>query len=183
MTEAPDIVVVDIFRSIATAVETEAITKGLCTSLRYEHGSPEELLKVLQVTTASAGYAEFAGKPKFPCMYLLQDFPETVPGTGGYDKDVTLPLITLMGQSEQNLSSAQRYEQTLKPLLLPLYKLLLKHIARHPRIVLFDKKNVPHVKWDRLFYGRHKLGTTVADYVDAVELEKIKLTFGLATSC
>lgn len=182
MTEVPDIIVVDIFREIAAAVEAEAITLNICTTLRYEHGTPEELLKVLQNVTASVGLDNTV-KPKYPLMFLLSDFPETVPGTGGYDEDVVLPVIVLMGESQQNYSSQERYDSTLKPLLLPLYKLTLKHIAKHPRIMVYDPKNIPHTKWNRLFYGRQKLGTTVADYVDAVELEKIKLTFAKQTSC
>lgn len=183
MTAVPDIVVVDIFREIAAAIEAEAIALGICATLRYEHGSPEELLKVLQNVTASIGLEGSTAKPKYPLMFLLSDFPETIPGTGSYDEDVVLPVIVLMGESQQNYSSQERYDNTLKPLLLPLYKLTLKHIAKHPRIMVYDPNNIPHTKWNRLFYGRKVLGTNVADYVDAVEMEKIKLTFAKATSC
>jgi hypothetical protein len=57
----------------------------------------------------------------------------------------------------------------------------LEEIARDGRIIGNDPNTFEHRKYDRVYYGTQTLGTKVSDYVDAIELNNLKLT--VAQSC
>lgn len=173
-----DPVLVDIFKiDIVPKVEAEAIARGICPSIRFFQGPVEELEKELQNLTIALGLPEYEGdaRSKFPCIYLLQDFDEYRGNNSGYYSEDPLPLIAIMALSTQNATSAERYEQTFKPVLYPIDKLLKKYIAQCGKIIGQDPDAIKHIKSDKLFYGRREFGTTVSDFIDAIEWKKTEL--------
>lgn len=176
MNERLPVIVVDIFQDIVAKVAIEAALDGICDSVRYLYGPIEELEAEFQAIGAAQGLPEYEGAAKYPMIYLLQDFPEDLPGEGAYYGDVTLPLLVIMTLTNNTYKSKERYDNTFKPVLYPLYALLKKYMARNGSIVGNDPDMFPHRKYDRLFYGRRKFGKTVSDYVDAIELTNLNLT-------
>jgi hypothetical protein len=176
MIDRMPVVVVDIFADIVAKVAIEAAANGICDSVRYVHGPIEELEAELQAIGMAEGLPDYEGLPKYPLIYLLQDFPEDLEGSGGYYSQVNLPLVVIMTLTSNTYKSAERYNNTFKPVLYPLYALLKKYMARNGSIVGNDPDQFTHRKYDRLFYGRRKFGKTVGDYVDAIELTNLQLT-------
>lgn len=170
------IVVVDIFTDIVERVSTEAASLGICDNVRFFHGPIEELEAELHTIGQAQGLPEFEGANKYPCMYLLQDFPEQMGQDGGYYSQINLPLVVIMTLTNNNFKSSERYTQTFKPILYPLYELLKKYMAINGQIVGSDPDMFPHTKYDRLYYGRRRFGKAVGDYVDAIELNNLSLT-------
>lgn len=170
------VVIVDIFTDIVSKVSTEAATLGICDNVRFFHGPIEELEQELLSIGAAEGIPEFEGAKKYPCIYLLQDFPENMGQDGGYYSQINLPLVVIMTLTDNNFKSSERYTQTFKPILYPLYELLKKYMAKNGNIVGNDPDMFPHTKYDRLYYGRRRFGKAVGDYVDAIELNNLSLT-------
>ena len=170
------VIFVDVFTDVVEKVKTEAIARGICSTLRSFHGPVEDLEMELRRISASIGLPDYEGDPGFPCIFLLQDFPEQMGTPDGFYSDPQLPMVAIMTATKQNYSSADRYTYTFRPILYPLYYLFLKHLAQDGRILMKDPDLIVHTKYDRLYYGRRKFGTAVTEYVDAIELNNIKLT-------
>lgn len=170
------VVIVDIFKSI---VEKVAIQYN--NPIQFMYGPVEEIEANLIELASSYGLEGGSTTTGYPLIALFQDFPENRQGTGGYYADVNIPMLIIATLTNNTFKAPERYETTFKPILYPIYQLLLQEIAKNGSIIVGDPDQIEHVKWDRLYYGRKTFGTALNDYVDAIELNNLKLT--VAQSC
>lgn len=170
------VIIVDIFTDIVQKVQTR-----YGSHIEFMYGPWEEIEANLIEIASSYGLSGGTTTGAYPLIALVQDFPENREGTGGYYADVTIPIVLIATLTENTYKAPTRYEMTFKPVLYPIYQLLLEEIARNGAIIAGDPDKIEHVKWDRLFYGQKTLGTKLNDYVDAIELNNLKLT--VAQSC
>lgn len=170
MREQP-VIIVDILKEVVDRVNTRRISP-----VKYMYGPWKEI--EANLVEIAGAYEIIGGNSTgaYPLIAVVQDFPEVREGGGGYYADVTLPYVLMLTLTDNTIKAPQRYSQTFKPVLYPMYKQFLEALAWHPSIIGGDPGMFSHTKYDRLYYGRETLGTAVSDYVDAIELNNLKLT-------
>ena len=113
---------------------------------------------------------------KYPAILVYCDIPEVI-GVDYY-ATVTFPKVVIAtSNSDINSFAEARYDKTFRPVLYPIYEWFKKCCALHPAIVLTSGDNLPATKWDRLYWGSQPAGKALQDYLDAIELQNLKLTF------
>ena len=167
------VIIVDIFKTIVEKVQAR-----YGSHIEFMYGPVEEIEANLIEIAGAYGLPGGNTDGSYPLIALFQDFPENREGNGGYYADVTLPIVLIATLTDKNYKAPQRYEFSFKPVLYPIYQLLLEEIAKNGSIIVGDPDKIEHTKYDRLYYGRRTLGTAVSDYVDAIELNNLKLTVG-----
>ena len=167
------VIVVDILQEIVKKVEARYNSH-----IQFMYGPVEEIEANLIAITNSFGLPGGSAESGYPLIAVFQDFPENREGNGGYYADVTLPIVLIATLTDKNYKAPQRYENSFKPVLYPIYELFMEELSSNGAIVGTDHA---HTKYDRLYYGKRTLGTAVSSYVDAIELQNLKLT--VAQSC
>jgi hypothetical protein len=113
---------------------------------------------------------------KYPAVLFFCDIPETI-GVDYYAA-VTFPKVVIATYNgDVNSFSDSRYDKSFRPVLYPIYEWFKKCCALHKNIVLTSGDNLTATKWDRLYWGSKPAGKALADYLDAIELQNLKLTF------
>jgi len=166
--------IVDIFKDVTDAVRLvyDPVVTGPPASggkkPYYLYGHPLEIVNILS-EKSSNNTLKFE---KFPLIVLFQDFPETIT-LAGRDVSLNLAIIT---DTRQDYYAADRYTNTFKTILYPLWDLLIEYMKRNSNI---DQVTFDYQKTDRLFWGKHGLygndGNIFNDFVDAIEIENLKL--------
>jgi hypothetical protein len=160
----------EMFRYVTADVKTRL---GISV-LHYEHGHPREIIDTLLSMTKS--HTQTANK--FPLIALYQDYPEERGGNTRFYK-VKLQLIICM-LSRPNYTAAVRLEKTFKPVLYPIYEMLLQSVAKSGYFREHAANLVKHTKTDRVFWGKSGLygteGLIMNDYIDAIELTDFELS-------
>lgn len=133
-----------------------------------------ELQKIVQATVASTK----AGK--YPLVALFQDIPEQRGGSGYY-ATVTIPKISIAVLTVQQDPVLKRYDTNFRPTLYPIYYEFLRQLCRHKNIVANDPNAIVHTKYDRP--GHQPAGSNMNDYVDAIEISNLQLTFKQTKLC
>jgi len=115
----------------------------------YLYGHPKDISKVLNEKTESQEYKY----KKYPLIALLQDFEEN--HSSGFDLEYIVPnlRIIILDYTNQTYDSSQRYDNTFRPILYPIYLRLLKGIAYSPDIRAAYLEDINHSKYDRLYWG------------------------------
>ena len=145
--------------------------------IHFEHGHPKEIIETLVQMDQSP---EDRYK-KYPLVMLFQDFGEDFSDKpGSYLVNATLQIVIAF-HTDKDLKAAERYSNTFKPVLYPIYDELKNQINAHKLIVSQSAKQIKHRKFDRLYWGREGLYGTSAgilnDYIDAIEVQNLQLTF------
>lgn len=162
------VIIPDIFAQVVTKT---AELSGI--DVKYMHGVwPEIESNLIEATRQQANDGV---TKKYPLIALLHDFP--VKRGNEYYGVATFPTILIATITDNKFKADKRYTETFKPILYPLYEAFLSAIANNKNIVESDRSNIQHTAWDRLFWGREKLGTQLNDYVDAIEIQNLTLTF------
>lgn len=160
--------VVDVIGSVVDLVEEQT---GL--TINYMYGHPLEVTESLQQMTATPSVS----KTKFPLIALLTDFPERK-GLDGVYSEVTLNII-IATLTDRNYKAHQRYVNTFKPTLYPVYNEFVNKLYHCHDFELVAPERVEHVKYDRLYWGRTGLygkeGNLFNDYIDAIEIDNLRL--------
>ena len=162
-------VVVDLFGSIVADVATE-----LGSPVYYMYGHPVEVVNELQRKTKHP-----IGKShKFPLIVLFQDFEESKGENQANESVVRLNLIIATNTKAEYVSK-QRYETTFKPILIPIYDLLMEQIVKSNYFNNISYGLVPHTKTDRVYWGKQGLygneGNIFQDRIDAIEITELNL--------
>lgn len=155
-------------------VTLESIPTGSLESavmvINYHHGHLLEVKNTFkEYTTISAVKRE-----QFPAIVLVQDFPEQIEDQTG-EREVTCTLF-IVTDSQQKYTAADRYTNTLKPILYPLYDRFLEQLDNSDYVADTEFK---HTKIDRVFWGRDggegSLSNIFNDFIDAIEISNLKV--------
>lgn len=159
---------VDVFGEIVTAVRAAYdLTNGL--EPYYIYGHPREIANRLSLKNKS-GTLKYQ---KYPLVALLQDFQESHGDTLVTDYSLSFTVIIVVS-TNKNYTSEERYTNTFKPILYPIYELLIKEIDLSEYLLTVDEGLVEHTKTDRLFWGAEGIysndGLIFNDNLDAIEI-------------
>lgn len=174
--------IVDIIGEVVEKTSEKLLSK-LGIPILYEYGRSIQILTVLQERNQMPTGVDPMAKQKYPLFALFQDFPEDI-GSGGYYCTVRFPKISIATLTNSTDPAPKRYALTFKPILYPIYYEFLKQCAKHPRIVQTDPGAITARKWDRPGTQPEKgQGGNFNDYIDAIELENLELTFFQNKTC
>jgi hypothetical protein len=159
---------VDIFGDIVAAVRAEYDTVN-DREPYYIYGHPKEIAHRLSLKDKSATNK----LRKFPLVALFQDFAENHGELLSDDYNLSFTCIIVMS-TNKNYTSQERYENTFKPILYPIYELLLKKMDISEYLITVDYELIEHIKTDRLFWGAAGIygneGLIFNEYLDAIEI-------------
>lgn len=148
----------------------------------YMYGHPLEIINTL----SQKDKHDTQKFNKFPLIALFQDFTETMGANQAVQSSAELNIIIAVNTSP-NYTSEDRYTNTFKTVLYPLYDLFIKHIVKSKWFANVDPGLVPHNKTDRLYWGRSGLYGNDAnifnDHIDAIEIENLSLELRLKQNC
>jgi hypothetical protein len=157
--------VVDIIKDVVTQVQLKWDSQAVTPEKPYfMHG---HFLEMVNTLTEKGLSREWKSK-KFPCIMLIQDFEENV------SKDIATATIRVIiaTYTESDIKAASRYDLTFKPTLYPLADLFLSELARSRSI---NQSSFEYSKYDRLYWGDNEEANMANDYVDAIEIDKLKI--------
>jgi hypothetical protein len=107
---------------------------------------------------------------KYPLIVLIQDIKEKKGGDMALESK-TSPRIWILEESKKDFDPADRYTNSFKTVLYPLYKLLIDEIEDNPAIINYTIENE---KTDRLYWGTEKAGGAAGlplnDYLDGIDI-------------
>jgi len=135
----------------------------------YEHGHFLEIANKLTEKDAATLLYKYQ---KYPLIALIQDFPERRQTLKPTEASLNILIITY---TEQSYSSADRYVNTIIPILYPLYDSLLKALkASRTFGGTFDHTKIDRVNWgtQRPYFNESLI---LNDYVDAIELQDLQV--------
>jgi len=158
---------------LAKVVEKTAVAYG--SAIQFMHEPEEQAEARLLEMTKEQAYDPTV--KKYPLILVFHDYPERLGNSGGYYGEVTFPKIIICTMTEAVYTSEKRYDMTFKPILYPIYEIFKKMLCQSGMIVESDPKNLVCTKWDRLYWGTKGAGKALTDYLDAIELQNLKLTF------
>jgi hypothetical protein len=133
----------------------------------YMHGHPVEIANIL---SQKDGNSEHKYK-KYPAICLMQDFEEEHTA-GQVSANLNIVIFT---ETKQDYEASERYNDTFKNELIPLFDLLISEIIKSKYLDLLPN-NISFRKTDRLFWGRSN-SSIMNDFIDAIEIENLNLTF------
>lgn len=168
MNQAP-LYIVDIIGEVVQAADAVLYPK-LNAHIDYLYGRPTQILTELQ----KMADASTTKGLRFPLVALFMDFPEQGGGSAYY-AEVKFPKISIATLTDFNDSPRKRYQKTFKTTLYPIYMEFMRQLTLHPNIVGNDPDMFPKFKWDRP--GTQPEGSNPNDYLDAIELQNLQLTF------
>lgn len=168
MSEANSKYLVDVFDYVVQIVREEYDSESRELPY-YLYGHPLEILATLSRKDKSGNWKY----RKYPLIALFQDFAETKGGLESIEMAVS-PRLIIADQTQRKYDSSERYTETFKPILYPLYELLLKSIADCGYFNIADYENIPHTKTDRLFWGKEGIygseKNIFSDYLDVIDI-------------
>jgi hypothetical protein len=179
MNEAP-LYIVEIIGEVVAAADA-VLFPTLNKHILYTYGRSIQILTQLQLL--NEGIKQTTKDSKYPLFALFQDFPEIT--NTGYYCTVKFPKISIATLTNSTDDVPKRYAQTFKPILYPIYQEFFRQLGRHKNIVGNDPGAFNHIKWDRPGTqpeGDGK-GSNFNDYVDAIEIQNLELTFKQVKNC
>jgi hypothetical protein len=176
MADTP-IILVDIFNEVVQAMDVK-LFPILGKHLDYQPGRSTQIQAELTKIQAAIVASTKAGK--YPLVALFQDIPEQR-GTSGYYATVTIPKISIAVLTVSTDPVLKRYDTNFRPTLYPIYYEFLRQLCRHKNIIANDPNAIPHTKYDRP--GSQPAGQNMNDYLDAIEISNLQLTFKETKSC
>jgi len=172
------LVIVDIFADITTAMAPALTKLGL--NVNYTYGRQPQILTHLQTLNNSITKKG----NKYPLIALFMPFRETF--GNDYYATIKFPKIVIAALSNLTDTPEKRYQQSFKTILYPVFDEFMTQIARHPNIVNQDQDFLTFTKQDNPGSPPpqvEKGGIQFADYVDAIEIYDLTLTFQTSTNC
>lgn len=168
--------IVDIIESVVDSVRAEYTPPSGFDSDApfYMYGHPLEIINIL----SQKDKHDTLKYKKYPLVALFQDFEEIKGEDQAINAEVNLNIVIAVNTS-QHYRSSERYANTFKTVLYPIYNLFLEKIAASgyfqtaPGII-------SHRKTDRVYWGKQGLYGTEAnvfnDFLDAIEIDNLNLS-------
>lgn len=181
MKKAEPLYIVDIIGEIVNAADA-VLYPTLQRHILYQYGRSIQIQKKLQ--ELNNGIIPEIKNSKYPLFALFQDFPESF--STGYYCTVTFPKIVIAVLTTSTDDPPKRYSQTFKPVLYPIWDEFLRQAVRHKNVVGNDPGIISHTKWDRPGTqpaADPSKGSNFNDFVDAIEIQNLQLTFKQIKTC
>lgn len=161
--------IVDEMAIVVDRVSTK-LSQKLGGPVFYMYGHPVEIVQRLQVMTNSPTLQN----KKYPLIALFTDIPIDVSEVGIYGTATMQMVIATITQS--NYQAEERTEKSFKPILHPIYHMLMQEIYEHKQFN-FEYQNPDHTAIDRYYWGKQGLygntGNQFNDYIDAIEIKDL----------
>jgi len=166
----------DMIGTVVTAVDAALYNAGPTNAfphVYYMHGHPQEIVNRLQQKLA----LETEREKRFPLVMLFHDF-EIVRRSGQYFGTATVNMA-IAQMTNKDYNTPERYTNTFKPILYPIYYELLKQLGLSANFVN-AQAILEHTLIDRVYWGRTGLYGNTAnqfdDYLDCIEVRGLGLT-------
>lgn len=160
--------IVDLFDELARLT---AVKSGI--GLYYQYGDPLEIVDTIKEMAKSR---KVSGR-RFPLLALFMDFDEAKGERPDVQSSVSLHVV-IATSTKPLLLAKQRYEETFRSRLYPLYDAFIYSIQNCGYFVNVQEL-VPHTKTDRMKWGKsglyEKPENQFQDYIDAIEITNLKL--------
>lgn len=144
--------------------------------LNYQYGEVEELNETLKQWEADPVKYHL----KFPLVWVAEPYQITIGEAGIYGTaEVNLFVINA---TQKTWKAKERMENNFKPVILPIYRELLKQIGMN---VAFDHPfgRVPEHKTINRYYLGENRQSTLNDVVDAMKISGMKLRISEKQNC
>lgn len=169
---------VDIIEDVVTEVRNDASKPGVgiipVDSPYYLHGHPLDIIQTLNLKDGSPSQKA----KKYPMIALFQDFTEEMGTDQMIQSSTTLNIIIAYSTSDE-YNSAQRYDNSFRTILYPLYDLFIEKVISSGWFLNASESLTSHDKIDRLYWGRgvNKSNKAVIfnDRIDAIEIQDLRL--------
>ena len=159
--------IVDIFADIVAEVRRAYDPANLEFPL-YMHGTTEEIALILSEKSASSTHRS----KKYPAICLIQDFDEDWSHSSIDCKRLNIAIIT---ETKAEYEAAERYQDTFKNELYPLFNLLLQKIKSSKHLNM-NSDQITFTKTDKVYWGRNKQ-LIMNDFIDGIEISRLILIF------
>lgn len=170
------LIIVDVFTDIASKMNVELDKKDI--EVTFVYGKSIQILNRLQQISNDPSKT----KKKYPLFALFMPFPEQM--GGDYYATVVFPKIVFAVAANSTDAPELRYNKSFRNILYPIYEEFKNQIVRSPYIVIENPDYIPHKKLDNPGSPPpDEKGKQFNDYVDAIEIYNIELTFQKNNSC
>ena len=142
-------------------------------SVNYMYGPIYEIIDKLSIMGESV---ESSGK-KYPMVAIVTDVTERKGERSDIISSVSLPSVIFACVTDPKLMVEDRYENSFKPILQPLYEEWINQLSKAPELETADKLLLKHTKTDRLWWGKSQLWTArqvAVDNIDAIEVNNLE---------
>lgn len=147
--------------------------------IRSDFGPADEMKQGLADLSKSDHRAE-----KWPFVGLFRPY-DTISGRGEYDS-VRITLLIAMFTTP-DWKSRDRQTNNFEPILLPIYRELMRQIRRSKFFVVMDPaRDMPHRMIEHDYFGRKRgddRNKLFHDYVDAIEIRDLELKLSKSNNC
>lgn len=167
----PEYILTDEMGTIVAAVKT-ALSLPV---LNYQYGYVYELNETLKQMEANPAMYD----KKFPLVWLAEPYTEKR-STYAYWADVLDMRMFIMSSTSKTVKSTDRMTDVFKPILLPIYRELIKQIDNSP--VFVKQKEVVHNKINRYYWGEAQQ-SVLNDPVDCIEISNLQLKIKNNPNC
>ena len=169
---------VDVIEDVVTSVRADTDKPGVglipADSPYYMHGHPLDIIKTLNEKDRSPTNKS----KKYPLIALFQDFTEKI-GADQRIKSSAALNIVIAFSTKSEYNSAQRYDNSFRTILYPLYDLFIEKLISSGWFLDATESLTLHDKIDRLYWGRGETKGNKAvvfnDLIDAIEIQNLRL--------
>ena len=161
-----DIYISDEFKQIVERTSAALQTK-LGKSIKFFFGEDEHVIDMMMAMTR-------ANADKYPMVALVLPVDIEHPHDGGYYGTAILPRIVIATVTDDRLPPAQRLENYIKPVIMPVKNELLKQISKQSTFAVMSPDHIECT--ERIRYGTQAAAQGFKEYIDGMELLDMKLT-------
>lgn len=138
-------------------------------NVMYMYAPIGEILDTLATASSDATLSA----QRYPFVAIVTDVSEEKGQRTDMQSRVVLPSVVFATLTSQEYTTKERYEQSFKTVLQPLYEMWIQKLTRNMYINVNDPDLTAHTKTDRLSWGKSQLwlnrGVSV-DNIDAIEV-------------
>lgn len=143
-------------------------------SLTYVFGPMSEIVAKLAQLASNATTVETL----YPIVAVVSDIEEKKGEKPELDSHVTLPAVLFACTTLREWNAEDRYVNSFKVTLQPIYEEWMKQLSMHPNVVVEDRALIKHSKTDRLYWGKSGLwvnGGQAVELLDCIEVNSIDM--------
>jgi hypothetical protein len=163
----PEYILVDELGTVVTAVKT-ALALSV---LNYQYGYVNELKETLKDYDKTTTYAV----QKFPLIYLVQPFTITRGNFRYFGKANSLEIF-IINETVQDKKAVQRMTDNFKAVIYPIYRELIKQIAKSTVFMESSIGKIPHKTTDMYYWGDQQQEKMINDVFDCMYINGLNLT-------